>query len=69
MHMRLATDGIAAILENARLIYQAKLRTKDLEEQAYLEMLCSFPDKGEFFSRGLASPLSGTTDWTTQQIG
>lgn len=54
-------------IENARLIYQAKLRTKDLEGQAYLEMLCSFPGKGEFFSRGLASPLSGTTDWTTQQ--
>ena len=54
-------------IENARLIYQAKIRTKDVEGQVYLEMLCSFPGKGEFFSRGLASPLSGTTDWTTQQ--
>jgi hypothetical protein len=54
-------------LENARLIYQAKVRTKDVEGQVYLEMLCSFPGKGEFFSRALDSPLSGTTDWTTQQ--
>ena len=54
-------------IENARLIYQAKIRTKNVEGQVYLEMLCSFPGKGEFFSRGLASPLSGTTDWTTQQ--
>lgn len=54
-------------VENARLIYQAKIRTKDVEGQVYLEMWCSFPGKGEFFSRGLATPLSGTTDWTTQQ--
>jgi hypothetical protein len=54
-------------IENARLIYQAKVRTKDVEGQVYLEMWCSFPGKGEFFSRALESPLSGTTDWTTQQ--
>lgn len=54
-------------VENARLIYQAKVRTKDVDGQVYLEMWCSFPGKGEFFSRGLATPLSGTTDWTTQQ--
>ncbi len=54
-------------IENARLIYQAKVRTKDVEGQVYLEMWCSFPGKGEFFSRGLATSLSDTTDWTTQQ--
>lgn len=54
-------------LENARLIYQAKVRTADVEGQVYLEMWCSFPGKGEFFSRGLATPLTGTTEWSTQQ--
>ena len=54
-------------LENARLIYQAKVRTADVQGQVYLEMWCSFPGKGEFFSRGLATPLSGTTGWSTQQ--
>ena len=54
-------------LENARLIYQAKLRTEGVEGQVYLEMWCSFPGKGEFFSRGLQSAVSGTTDWTSQQ--
>jgi hypothetical protein len=54
-------------IENARLIYQAKVRTKDVEGRVYLEMWCSFPGKGEFFSRGLATSLSDTTDWTTQQ--
>ena len=54
-------------LENVRLIYQAKVRTADVQGQVYLEMWCSFPGKGEFFSRGLATPLSGTTEWSTQQ--
>lgn len=54
-------------IENARLIYQAKVRTEGVEGQAYLEMWCSFSGKGEFFSRGLHSPLSGTTNWTTQE--
>jgi len=52
-------------IEEARLIYKARLKTKDLQGQAYLEMWCSFPGLGEFFSRSLNSPLSGTVDWTT----
>jgi hypothetical protein len=54
-------------VENARLIYQAKLRTQGVEGQAYLEMWCHFPGKGEFFSRGLQTPLTGTTNWTTEE--
>jgi hypothetical protein len=52
-------------VDNARLIYKAKLRTESVKGQAYLEMWCSFPGKGEFFSRGLQSPLTGTNEWTT----
>ena len=55
-------------IENARLLYRARLRTEDVKGQAYLEMWCHFPGKGEFFSRGLHSPLSGSTEWTTQEI-
>ena len=54
-------------IENARLIYKAKLRTENIEGKVYLEMLCHFPGKGESFSRGLQSALSGTMDWTTQE--
>ena len=54
-------------VENARLIYQAKVRTEGVEGQVYLEMWCNFPGKGEFFSRGLQSPLSGSTGWTTEE--
>jgi hypothetical protein len=54
-------------IENASLIYQAKVRVENVEGQVYLEMLCHFPGKGEFFSRGLTSPLTGTTDWTVAE--
>ncbi len=54
-------------VDNARLIYQAKVKTQDVDGNVYLEMWCRFPDKGEFFSRGFESSLTGTEDWTTIQ--
>jgi len=54
-------------VENARLLYRAKLRSKQLEGQAYIEMWCHFPGKGEFFSRGLQSPVTGTMNWITAE--
>jgi len=55
-------------VEDARLMYRAKVRTEGVQGQVVLEMWLHFPGKGEFFSRGPASPLSGTTDWTTEEI-
>jgi len=54
-------------IENARLIYEAKVRTENVEGQVYLEMWCHFPGRGESFSRGLETPLTGTTEWTTEE--
>jgi hypothetical protein len=54
-------------VDDARLIYRAKVRTEGVEGLVYLEMWCHFPGKGEFFSRGLQTPLSGTTNWTTEE--
>ena len=54
-------------IDNARLIYQAKVRTEGIEGQVYLEMWVHFPGKGEFFSRGLQTRLTGTTNWTTEE--
>lgn len=54
-------------VENARLVYRAWLRTADVRGQVYLEMLCRFPGMGVFFSRALQAPLSGTTEWTSQE--
>jgi len=54
-------------VENARLAYQAKVRTKGVQGQVYLEMWCHFPGKGEFFSRGLQDAATGTTNWMTME--
>jgi hypothetical protein len=54
-------------IDNARLLYQARVRTENVIGQVYLEMLCHFPDRGEFFSRSQASLLTGTQDWTSQE--
>jgi len=54
-------------IEDAQLIYQARLKSENLKGQAYLEMWCVFKDKGEYFSRGFDSVISGTTDWKTIQ--
>ncbi len=51
-------------IEDTTLIYRAKIRTEGVEGKVYLEMLCSFPGRGEYFSRGL-QPLTGTKDWKT----
>jgi hypothetical protein len=51
--------------EDARLLYQAKVRTEGLEGQVFLEMWCHIPGKGDFFSRNLQSPLTGTMNWTS----
>jgi len=54
-------------VENARLSYQAKLRSENLQGKVYLEMWCHFPGKGEFFSRALDTAVSGTVEWASQE--
>ena len=54
-------------VEDARLVYQAKLRTANVDGQVFIEMWCHFPPKGEFFSRAMQSPLSGTNEWVSQE--
>jgi hypothetical protein len=55
-------------IEEATLVYQAKLRTEGIQGRVYLEMWCHFEGKGEFFSRGLDAPLSGTNNWASVEI-
>jgi hypothetical protein len=52
-------------IENAILIYQASLQSEKLDGKAFLEMWVRLPGKGEFFSRGLDRPITGTTSWMT----
>jgi len=53
-------------VEDAVLVYQAMVRTEGAEGKVYLEMWCSFGAKGEYFSRGLDTAMTGTTGWTAQ---
>jgi len=55
-------------IENARLVYRARLRTENVAGRVYLEMWCRFTGGREFFSRGIERPLSGTNEWTTVEI-
>jgi predicted Ser/Thr protein kinase len=75
--LKITADGPRTVLlfetgpldiDNARLVYQAKVRTEGLAGQAYREMWCRLPGMGEFFSRGLNNALTGTTDWTDVEI-
>lgn len=50
-----------------RLSYRAKLRSENVSGQAYLEMWVVVEGKGEFFSRTLHSPVSGTSEWSTHE--
>jgi len=52
-------------IENATLLYQASLQTQSLDGKAFLEMWVRIPGKGEFFSRGLDRPVTGTVSWMT----
>lgn len=51
--------------ENATLIYQASVQSENLDGKAFLEMWVRIPGKGEFFSRGLDRPITGTMSWMT----
>jgi len=72
--LRISTDEPAVVplfvidgldIDDVMLIYQAHLRTENVKGQVYLEMWCDFGNLGEYFSRGLQSPLSGNNEWTT----
>jgi hypothetical protein len=52
-------------VEEAVLVYQAALRSENLDGKAFLEMWVRIPGKGEFFSRALDRPLTGTMSWMT----
>jgi hypothetical protein len=55
-------------VEDCMLTYRARIKTANLKGRAYLEMWCRLPGSGEFFSKGLFKPASGTTDWASYQI-
>ena len=55
-------------LESTVLTYLARMKASDVPGKAYLEMWLRVPGRGEFFSRGLAQPLTGTSGWASYEI-
>lgn len=54
-------------IKHPRLIYQAKVRTEDVDGQVFIEMWCHFAGQGEYFSRAIQSSLTGTNEWASQE--
>ncbi|MEW5821698.1 MAG: hypothetical protein AB1782_16005 [Cyanobacteriota bacterium] len=54
-------------VENAELVYQAKIKTENFKGKAFLEMWCNFQGKGRYFSRDLVSPVTGDTKGWVQE--
>lgn len=52
-------------IENATLVYRAKIKSSGLQGRAFIEMYLSFKGQGEFFSRGLDTAITGSADWST----
>lgn len=74
--LRIITNGPTTVrllevndlgVEDARLIYQAKVRVRDFEGQVYLEMACHFADNRELFSRNPESAIAGSTGWVSME--
>ncbi len=59
---------IVSGIENCMLTYRAQMKAENLSGKAYLEMWCRLPGKGEFFSKGLKNPLTGTTGWAEYEV-
>ncbi len=55
-------------LDGVILTYRAHMKAENVNGKAYLEMWVRVPGRGEFFSRGLAQPLTGTSGWATYEI-
>jgi hypothetical protein len=52
-------------VDNCVVLYRARLKTAGVKGRAYLEMWCRFPGLGEYFSRGLHNPVTGTNEWAS----
>ena len=72
--LRVETNGPTVIrlfevrglnVDKARLAYRASVRTEKVKGKVYLEMWLRFQGQGEYFSRGLQNPLTGTNEWST----
>ncbi len=55
-------------MEQCLLTYRAELKAEGVQGRAFLEMWCRLPGRGEFFSKGFQQAVTGSVDWTRQEI-
>ena len=55
-------------VDDTVLYYRARMRTADVKGRAFLEMWVRLPGQGEYFSRGLAQTVTGTSGWAQYEI-
>lgn len=55
-------------LERCVVSWRARIKTEQLTGRMYLEMLCRFPGRGEFFSKDIDHAVQGTNDWASHEV-
>jgi len=58
-------SGYASVGRRSPDYYGASLQSQNLDGKAFVEVWVRIPGKGEFFSRGLNRPITGTMSWMT----
>ncbi len=53
-------------MDSIELVYEAKVRSENLEGTAFLEIWCQVGE-GQYFSRGMNSAVTSTIDWKILQ--
>lgn len=56
-------------IENAALIYQARMKTQGLQGRAFLLVAARQSEGEPIVARSIDSALTGDTDWTTVEVG
>lgn len=55
-------------LEQCLITWRLRMKSEALAERAYMELLCRFPGRGEFFSRGFDQAVKGSNDWASYEV-
>ena len=55
-------------LDRCVVMFRADMRSRGVEQRAYLEMWCHLPGQGDFFSKGFHNAVTGDNEWANYEI-